>query len=103
MCRVSGKVVLVTGAASGLGKADAIMLAQEGAQVVLTDINEAGEEVASHIVTDLGAEAVFMKQDVTDEQGWVDTIAVLCQRRAGAHNQENHGEKCSCFVHRILG
>lgn len=83
MGRVDGKVVLVTGAASGLGKADAIMLAKEGAKVVLTDINEAGEEVAQHIVNDLGAEAVFMKQDVTDEQGWTDTIAAVEKQYGG--------------------
>ncbi|MEM7612979.1 MAG: SDR family NAD(P)-dependent oxidoreductase, partial [Pseudomonadota bacterium] len=41
MGRVDGKVVLVTGAASGLGRADAEYLAKEGAQLVLTDIDEA--------------------------------------------------------------
>ncbi|MCB1694556.1 MAG: SDR family NAD(P)-dependent oxidoreductase, partial [Pseudomonadales bacterium] len=41
MDRVKDKVVIVTGGASGLGEADARLLAEEGAQVVLTDINEA--------------------------------------------------------------
>ena len=75
MARVSGKIALVTGAASGLGKADAILLAKEGAKVVLTDINEAGAEVAEYIVNELGCEATYMKQDVTDEEGWISTIA----------------------------
>ena len=40
--RVKNKVALITGAASGLGKADALALAREGASVVLTDVNEDG-------------------------------------------------------------
>ena len=39
MGRISNKVVIITGAASGLGKADAIRLSEEGAKLVLTDIN----------------------------------------------------------------
>ena len=49
MGRVEDKVVLITGAASGLGKADAMMLAREGAKVIITDINEAGAEVAESL------------------------------------------------------
>lgn len=85
MARVAGKVALVTGAASGLGKADAILLAKQGAKVVLTDINEAGAGVAKHIVDDLGGDALFMKQDVTSEAGWQDTIAAV-ERQYGGLN-----------------
>ena len=74
MGRVSGKVALITGASSGLGKADAILLAQEGAKVVLTDVNDAGSEVADHICNELGGEATFLKQDVTSEEVWISTI-----------------------------
>lgn len=71
MGRVAGKVVLITGAASGLGAADARLLAQEGARVVLTDVNEEmGREVASSIPG-----ALFLKQDVRDEQRWKEVIA----------------------------
>lgn len=74
MGRVSGKTALVTGAASGLGKADAIMLAREGAKVVLTDVNTAGAEVAEYISRELGGEATFLLQDVADEAQWISTI-----------------------------
>ena len=48
MPRMSGKIVLVTGAASsGLGKADAWRLAEEGATVILTDINDEGQALAA--------------------------------------------------------
>ena len=83
MGRVSGKVALMTGAASGLGKADAIALAREGASVVVTDISESGAEVANHIVKDLGGEAMFMQQDVTDEQVWADVIAATEEKYGG--------------------
>lgn len=82
MGRVDGKVVLVTGAASGLGKADAELLAKEGAKVVLTDINEAGEQVAAEI-TEAGGEAIFLKQDVCDEGQWTDTLATVEKHYGG--------------------
>ena len=72
MGRVDGKVAIITGAASGMGKADAQLLASEGAQVVVADLNEAdGVAVAEAI----GERAVFMKLDVTDEANWREVIA----------------------------
>ena len=71
MNRVQGKVAIVTGAASGMGRADAILLAAEGAQVVLTDLNEKdGQAVADGI----GESALFIRHDVTDEANWVAVI-----------------------------
>jgi NAD(P)-dependent dehydrogenase (short-subunit alcohol dehydrogenase family) len=50
MNRVKDKVAIVTGAATGLGKAQALLLAKEGAKVVVTDINEVeGERVVKEI------------------------------------------------------
>lgn len=70
MARVEGKVALVTGGSSGLGRAAAILLAQEGATVAVTDIDDAaGEDVASTI-KDAGGEAIFIHHDVTDEAAW---------------------------------
>lgn len=69
MGRVAEKVVLVTGAASGLGAADARLLAQHGAVVVMSDVNEAGRAIADEI----GAQ--FVRQDVAEEAGWRDLIA----------------------------
>jgi 3(or 17)beta-hydroxysteroid dehydrogenase len=80
MGRVQGKVSLVTGAASGLGLADAEALAAEGSTVVLTDLSEApGEAAAARI----GRGAIFLKHDVRSESEWADVIATVEQRFGG--------------------
>ncbi len=74
MGRVSGRVALVTGAASGIGKASAMALGREGATVVLTDVQAKGEEVAGEIRKS-GGKAKFQLQDVTSESEWAATVA----------------------------
>ncbi|MEV0599941.1 glucose 1-dehydrogenase [Streptomyces sp. NPDC050315] len=65
--RLTGKVVLVTGAGRGQGAAEARLFAEHGARVVLTDVQEdAGHEVAKS----LGDQGVFVAHDVTDAVGW---------------------------------
>ena len=72
MGRVDGKVALVTGGGSGLGRADVIALAQEGAKVVVTDIDvEGGEET----VRLAGGDCTFIHHDVADEERWKEVIA----------------------------
>ena len=76
MDRVKGKVAIITGGASGMGKADAIMLAAEGAKVVITDLNEAeGQAVAESI----GESAIFVKHNVTNEADWQRVIATTVE------------------------
>lgn len=77
MGRLQGKVAIITGAAKGLGEADARMFAREGATVILTDMDaDNGERVAAEI----GDAAEFQIQDVRDEQGWEDLIADVVSR-----------------------
>jgi 3(or 17)beta-hydroxysteroid dehydrogenase len=67
MQRVEGKVCIITGAASGIGREDAMLLAREGAKVVLTDLNEeAGRQVAAEI----SANALFIRHDIANESDW---------------------------------
>lgn len=71
MNRVAGKVAIVTGAGSGLGKCDAELLAAEGANVVVTDIDEkAAGEVADAINSRKGGRALALTLDVRDEDRW---------------------------------
>ena len=74
MGRVEGKVAIVTGAASGIGRATASLLAKEGAKVVAADINEAdGNKVAGEIKNE-GGEAIFVKHDVASENSWSEVV-----------------------------
>src|SRR5581483_5222479 len=78
--QVAGKVALVTGGASGIGQATAELLAEEGASVVVTDVDELrGPEVVAGIKK-AGHEAVFLHQDVTSEPRWADVVADLDRR-----------------------
>lgn len=66
--RLLGKTAVITGAASGIGRATAILFAREGAMVVVSDINTTtGEELAAEIKRDGGA-AIFVRTDVTKSQ-----------------------------------
>ncbi|MDE2348489.1 MAG: SDR family oxidoreductase [Gammaproteobacteria bacterium] len=86
MGRVSGKVALVTGAASGLGKADAALLAAEGATVVITDLNEeAGRALEKEINSARPGAAFFMVQDVASESGWQEVFAEIRGRFGALH------------------
>ncbi|WP_276321601.1 SDR family NAD(P)-dependent oxidoreductase [Kerstersia gyiorum] len=70
MGRVAGKVALVTGAALGIGKASAELLAREGAKVVVTDLKvEEGQAVVSAIKAQ-GGEAIFVQHDASKEDQW---------------------------------
>ena len=65
--RLAGKVALITGAASGMGRSEAVLFAQEGAKVVVADLLEAeGRDVVDHIAK-AGGQARFVKIDVTRE------------------------------------
>ena len=70
MGRVDGKVALTTGGAMGLGKAAAHLLADEGAKISLTDINEIeGQRTADEIAAN-GGEVLFQAHDVVDPDRW---------------------------------
>jgi len=85
MGRVQGKVALVTGAAKGIGEACSLLLAQEGAKVVVSDLDRvAGEAVVAKIIA-AGGDAFFIHQDVTDEASWPATIAATEARFGALH------------------
>jgi NAD(P)-dependent dehydrogenase (short-subunit alcohol dehydrogenase family) len=61
----AGKTIIITGAASGIGRATALIFARDGANVVCADINEAGAQETAAAVNGKGAQALALKVDVT--------------------------------------
>lgn len=72
MGRLENKVAIVTGAAQGMGAAHAKRFVEEGAKVVLTDLNE---EKGQALAAELGDNAIFVKQNVTSEEDWATVVA----------------------------
>ncbi|HHW68336.1 MAG: 3alpha(or 20beta)-hydroxysteroid dehydrogenase [Epulopiscium sp.] len=72
MKRLENKVAIITGAAQGMGAAHAKLFVEEGAKVVLTDLNE---EKGQAVAAELGENAIFVKQDVTSEEDWKVVVA----------------------------
>jgi NAD(P)-dependent dehydrogenase (short-subunit alcohol dehydrogenase family) len=78
--RVKGKVALVTGGASGIGRASALLLAKEGAAVAVTDIqDDAGKDVV-HAIKAEGGSALYIHHDVADEAAWESVVAQVKDR-----------------------
>jgi NAD(P)-dependent dehydrogenase (short-subunit alcohol dehydrogenase family) len=80
--RLAGKVALITGAASGLGKAMGDMFVAEGAKVVFTDINEEGVKAAA---APHGSSALALRHDVTKEADWEAAIEDAAEAFGGLH------------------
>ncbi|HLK32569.1 MAG TPA: SDR family NAD(P)-dependent oxidoreductase [Terriglobales bacterium] len=83
--RLQGKVALITGAASGIGRASALLFAQEGAAVAVVDLNEkAGQEVAKDIVA-LGGQALFVSADVTRARDCQRAVRTVAEKFGSLH------------------
>lgn len=87
MTMLNDKVVLVTGAASGIGRATAALMVQRGAKVVLTDRNVPGVEEAA---AELGETTLALAQDVTDEARWAEVVEATEAHFGGLHGLVNN-------------
>lgn len=77
MGKLDGKVAIITGAAQGMGESHAKLFVEEGAKVVLTDINnEGGQKVADA----LGDNAMFVQHDVTDGESWKEVVTKAVEK-----------------------
>jgi NAD(P)-dependent dehydrogenase (short-subunit alcohol dehydrogenase family) len=79
-----GKVVLVTGGSSGIGRVTSILFARHGAKVVIADINAAGEETVEAIKRKKG-EATFVQTDVRDAKQVQSLVATAVKMYGGLH------------------
>ena len=80
--KLDGKSVLITGAASGIGKAASLLFAEEGARLTLIDIKEGVEETAKH-ARERGAEAVALKADASKFRDWEKSVKLAIQTYNG--------------------
>jgi len=62
--KFEGKVALITGGGSGIGRATALLFAKEGAKVAVADVRMAGSEETARLIRDLGGAAIFFKADL---------------------------------------
>ena len=83
MSRLAGKVALISGAARGMGVAEARLFAREGARVVLADILAGEGKAVEDEITAKGGQAVFTALGVTRETDWTRAVA-LAESRFGA-------------------
>ena len=77
--RLGGKVALVTGAGAGIGKTIAETFAAEGATVCIADINQSAAESVAHALNEMGATALGLKMDVTNETEVNAVVAQIVQ------------------------
>ena len=87
--QLSGKVALVTGGASGIGRATALTFAREGAKLIIADMNEDGGQRTVHMITENGGDAAFVQVDVTQAttvEALISTVVQTYGRLDCAHN-----------------
>jgi NAD(P)-dependent dehydrogenase (short-subunit alcohol dehydrogenase family) len=90
MPRLEGKVAVITGAGTGIGRATAMLFGREGARVVIAELNaEAGEQTAQQIVQ-AGGEAIAIATDVTEPDSIRSTIEQAVQHYGGLHILHNN-------------
>ena len=76
MGRVEGKIAIVTGGGTGIGRAAATRLVEEGAKLIIAEFNsETGQAAAD----DLGKDAAFIQHDVRDEASWQSLMAAVAR------------------------
>jgi len=96
MGRVDGKIAIVTGGGTGIGRAAAARLAEEGAKVTIAEFNaESGQAVAEA----LGGDAVFVRHDVREEASWQALMEALASWprkaiRPWARRRWSNGVRC---------
>jgi 3-oxoacyl-[acyl-carrier protein] reductase len=80
---LSGKRVIVTGAAAGIGRATALRFAEEGARIACWDVNESAGSAVGQEIRNLGGQAIFTKVNVTDSAAVTDAVNRMVEQWGG--------------------
>jgi NAD(P)-dependent dehydrogenase (short-subunit alcohol dehydrogenase family) len=102
--RLEGKVALVTGGASGIGRATALTFAREGAKLIVADMNEEGGHQTVHMITENGGEATFVQVDVsqaTAVEAMISKTVETYGRLDCAHNNAGIGSRPWVRLHEL--
>ena len=95
VARFEGKVALVTGASSGIGRAISLVFADEGSRVVVADVDVTTGEETAHAITERGAEAIFLQADV----GEGEQVKAMVHKAVATYGQLD----CACNNAGIAG
>lgn len=90
MKRLQGKVALITGAGTGIGRATAKRFAEEGASVVVAEVNASAGEQTAQLIVQAGGNAIAMTTDVTQPDSMRTTIERAVQHFGGLHVLHNN-------------
>jgi NAD(P)-dependent dehydrogenase (short-subunit alcohol dehydrogenase family) len=99
MGRVEGKVAIVTGSASGIGREVAGLLAREGAKVVVADLNAEGAEVVAKEIRSAGGEAIAQPTDVSQETEVAAMVQAAVDTFGGLHVLHNNAAQTAPAAH----
>jgi NAD(P)-dependent dehydrogenase (short-subunit alcohol dehydrogenase family) len=83
--RLDGKVALITGAASGMGKVAALLFATEGASVIVADVTDDEGRATAHTITDGGGSAAYVHADVSSANEVEAMVRLAVERFGGLH------------------
>jgi len=90
MARLDGKVALITGAGTGIGRATARAMASEGARIVVAEINRESGQQTAQIITQAGGDCIAVATDVTQEDSMRAAIETAVRRYGGLHILHNN-------------
>ena len=90
MPRLAGKVALITGAGTGIGRATAKAMAAEGAKIVIAELNAAAGEQTAHIIAQAGGDCIAVGTDVTKEESVQAAIAKALSHYGALHVLHNN-------------
>jgi NAD(P)-dependent dehydrogenase (short-subunit alcohol dehydrogenase family) len=94
MGRLQGKIALITGAASGIGRGSALGLAVEGAKVAVADIDEREGLETCELIHKSGGSARYVKLDVTEEENWIAAFKEVEKEFGGLNVLVNNAGIC---------